>query len=319
MARCRVLFSRRHFGKKEFGSFVLINTNFYYGNPLSGLKSRFTDLGDGWDSYTVRDDQARMKFVNLWKHEHKIMSNFVALIHKLSIVFPKKKFILRPHPGENEETYKMLFSDVGNIHIEKRGAVSSWILASDLVIHDGCTTAVESYMAEVPIINYKSEKNPLYDIDLPNQLGVRCENEKEIIEKINQLDNDPKSLLKTNSLTNLSLSIFKNLHSDTYDDFINRCQKIIDEKLERNNFSGEILYNKMSAMEWKHSVVLFLKSCVRIFFPEKIRNYRDSREVFPGFDEKFVREKIRVAGEMLEKKVVVEYLSERLLVVTSES
>ncbi len=63
-------------------------------------------------------------------------------------------------------------------------------------------------------------------------------------------------------------------------------------------------------------MILFLKFFVRMFFPIRLRNYRDARSAFPGFDKKFIQEKIRIAGEMFNKNVSVKYLSERLFVVT---
>ena len=156
----------------------------------------------------------------------------------------------------------------------------------------------------------------MYDLSLPNELGVRCEKEEEVINVIKKIYKNPKPFTKANSLSDLSLSVFKNLHSDTYDDFVRLCQKLVDKKMESNHGTGEISCQKMVVREWVHSLMLFLKSLVRVFFPVRLRKYRDARAVFPGFDKKFVKEKIGIIGKILEKNVSVKYLSERLLVVT---
>ena len=61
----------------------------------------------------------------------------------------------------------------------------------------------------------------------------------------------------------------------------------------------------MIICEWGHSIILFLKSLVRGFFPVRLRNYREARVVFPGFDKNFVRERIRVAEKILNKKILI--------------
>ena len=94
-----------------------------------------------------------------------MLANIVALLHKLSIAFPNKNFVLRPHPCEDPNFYEVVFETAKNVFVDKTGTVHPWLMAADLLVHDCCTTAVESFLAETPIINYR----PTEDEDFPRE------------------------------------------------------------------------------------------------------------------------------------------------------
>jgi len=303
--------------KSRYGSFILINTNQCLANGLMGLERTLLDFG-GRLRYTLNDEKERFKFISWWSHQNKVVANFVVLIHRLSITFPDKIFILRPHPGENPNFYRAIFSVLKNVHIENTGAVSPWIMASDLVIHDGCTTAIESFLAEVPIIYYNSVINDPYEIKLPNQLGTRCTSEEDVIRTINDLDRDSSAFIKKNSLTPSTISLMKNLESDIYDDFISLCNKLIKDKLDKNTCSGKISLLGMHCKEFLHSSIQCLRTMVRAFFPVKLIQFAAAKVHFSGFNRSSINEKILSIEHMTQKKVSLKYLSSRLMVMTSE-
>jgi hypothetical protein len=251
-----------------------------WANSLVGLKETFVDAGEGWDCYSTKDEIKRMRFVEQWAGENIILANFIKLIHKLSINFPGKNFVLRPHPGEDIELYKTVFSGVKNIFVVKKGAVSQWIMASELVIHDGCTTAIESFLAEVLVINYKSIDNYSWESVMPNQFGIQCKTETEVIKAINEIQENTKSLAKENSLTPLTSSLMRNLHANVYDEFITICEKTIKEKMKRNARDKNLSIFKMTYKEFSHSIVLSLKKVTRAFFPSRRIKYSAGRVFF---------------------------------------
>jgi hypothetical protein len=64
--------------------------------------------------------------------------------------------------------------------------------------------------------------------------------------------------------------------------------------------------------------MLFCKAAIRIFFPVKRIRYSAGKVLFPGFSRNLVEEKVRTIENVLQKKVSLKYLSDRLLVVTSK-
>jgi surface carbohydrate biosynthesis protein len=301
--------------KEEYGSFILINTNLAGANNLIGNKS-FLDHSPNDPNFEPGPER-KARLVRLWTHQNKILANFVSLLHKLCVVFPNKTFVLRPHPGEDPEYYRSVFPGVKNIYVEKSGAVHPWIMAADLVIHDGCTTAVESFLAEIPVVSYESVKNKEFELKLPNQCGIKCTTEEEVIKAINDLERDPESFVKKNSFTTSTKSVLKNIESDTYDDFISMVDKIIEDKRSKNIYSGEISILKFRFGEVINELEQFCRSLIRGFFPEKRRNYLSAKAHFPGFDRRLVESKFRSIERIINKKVVANYLSSSLIVVTS--
>lgn len=300
--------------KEKYGSFVLINTNLTLANNALGLKDSFSPrLG-----YNFNDEKLRISFVNEWAYINETMVRFVRLIHRLSIEFPNKTFVLRPHPSETPSFYRTAFFGVKNIHVENTGAVSEWIMAADLVIHDGCTTAIEAFLASVPIINYKPIENLLYDIKLPNQLGIKCKDEEEVIQAIIDIDFDAEPFIKMNSMTPNTKSLMKNLESDTYDDFVKLLDILVKEKLNNNDIhDGRISISNLRLKEIGNDFFQFSKNMLRIFYPERRRRVAAFKLAFPGFNRKVIEKKIRAIEHFTHKKVYFKYLSNRLLVITS--
>ena len=52
--------------------------------------------------------------------------------------------IIRPPPGEDHSDWKEKVKDLSNIHIVYEGDVSPWLLASEGLLHRGCTSAIEA-------------------------------------------------------------------------------------------------------------------------------------------------------------------------------
>ncbi len=60
--------------------------------------------------------------------------------------------VLRPHPHENQKTYKDLFATAGlkKAEVHLNGNITPWISHSIAVIHRHCTTAIEAVIANKP-------------------------------------------------------------------------------------------------------------------------------------------------------------------------
>ncbi|TVR13521.1 MAG: hypothetical protein EA401_06575 [Planctomycetota bacterium] len=62
---------------------------------------------------------------------------------------------LRPHPAEHMDYYRNRFSNVCNVAVERRAGVVHAIEHSDIVVHDGCTTAIEACLMGKPVIGLR--------------------------------------------------------------------------------------------------------------------------------------------------------------------
>lgn len=166
--------------RDEFGDFLLINTNFTDVNPyLPGLglfvpsknparPPRFGQAGKG---------MPRPFAEGLRAHKQAILDDFLGMIPLLEEAMPELTLVLRPHPSEDHAIYHELARRCRRVRVTHRGNVLPWLLACRALVHNGCTTAVESYAMGVPAVAYLRTFDPRYDMDfqgLPNRLSLQC-------------------------------------------------------------------------------------------------------------------------------------------------
>jgi surface carbohydrate biosynthesis protein len=139
-----------------YGDYILINTRFVKYNHPNGFNERYQE------------------FKNLYE-------SFIQMIKILSDRYKNLNIIVRPHPAENHESYQEELSGCKNVLVINEGTIVKWILASKLVIHNGCTTGIESFLCGRPAISYMPNSSEKIDEDLPNELSHKALNMKEML------------------------------------------------------------------------------------------------------------------------------------------
>jgi surface carbohydrate biosynthesis protein len=166
--------------RREYGDFLLINTNFTDVNPFLPNLGLFVPSKD--PAQSPRFGQAgkgmpRPFAEGLRVHKQAILEDFLAMIPALEQALPGVTLVLRPHPSEHHGIYHELAGRCGRVRVAHRGNVLPWLLACRALVHNGCTTAVEGYALGVPSLAYLRTFNPEYDMDfqgLPNRLSEQC-------------------------------------------------------------------------------------------------------------------------------------------------
>ncbi|MET0282770.1 MAG: surface carbohydrate biosynthesis protein [Steroidobacteraceae bacterium] len=179
--------------KREFGDFVLVNTNFTDVNPFLPSLGLFEPPGS--TSPTARIGQAgkgmpRSFAIGLHAHKTRLLESFIAMLPLLERANPGITIVLRPHPSESHEVYNELASRCSRIRVVHRGNVLPWLRACRALLHNGCTTAVEAYAMGVPAVAYLRGFNPQYDLDfqgLPNRLSLQCFHLNDLIARVSEL------------------------------------------------------------------------------------------------------------------------------------
>jgi surface carbohydrate biosynthesis protein len=132
-----------------------------------------------------------------FEHSSKIFNSFIDLPEYLSSNYKDYIIVVRPHPSEYEETWKKRYNKISNILITSEFDIASWLLASKLMIHNSCTTAVESYALNIPCISYKPFSDKKYDLDYSNELCNIVETKEELYFEIDSLLANNKKLKYT--------------------------------------------------------------------------------------------------------------------------
>ncbi|GFZ77889.1 hypothetical protein GCM10010978_19360 [Compostibacillus humi] len=143
----------------KYGKFILINTRFPLYNTIKGKKENIP-----------------LKF----KHIQDLYEHFIEMTGIIGEVFPRTNIIVRPHPMEDFTSYERAFSSYPNIHVVHEGNIIKWLLAADIIIHNGCTSGIEGFLLEKPIISYLPLGSIENENELPNQVGIAARSIEEL-------------------------------------------------------------------------------------------------------------------------------------------
>lgn len=149
------------------GRFVLINTNFSRVNHLQAGQSRHLK----W-LRERRPDDPRGGFA---AHKFALFNAFLEMLPALAKALPEQRFIVRPHPSERIETWQALAAPLPNVSVHHSGNVVAWLKATDVLVHNGCTTAVEAFLVGCPALAYMPVRSAAFDHPLPNGLSLSCD------------------------------------------------------------------------------------------------------------------------------------------------
>ena len=166
--------------RKKHGRFILVNTNFNHVNaffPAQNLFRPVDNPGDEPQFGKAAVGMSREYAEGLRDHKTAVFSTFKELIPVLDKTYPDHTIIVRPHPTENQQVYKDIASDCQRVKVTNEGNVVPWLMATDVVIHNGCTTGVEAFMMGVPAVSYRAAIDKTYDMGfyrLPNLISHQC-------------------------------------------------------------------------------------------------------------------------------------------------
>jgi surface carbohydrate biosynthesis protein len=158
---------------KRFGKFILINSNFGFGNNIKGVK------------FVVENYAPRVKRINEIVAFDKVkQEKFIGLVKELAKNH-QNKIVYRPHPEEKQNKYKEAFKGLDNVFLIYEGSVVPWLIAADVMIHPDCTTGIESIMIGKKSISYlPKDYNPEIVTQLPLDISFRFDNSNDIIQFI---------------------------------------------------------------------------------------------------------------------------------------
>lgn len=234
--RNRVLYQRElEIIREKYGNYVLFNSNFasvttpeILVDSKRILFSHQNNANDIWRS-----------FLPAIEEQKRTLKILLTTIKKLAEVIPEN-IIIRPHPTENSHFWVREFEEYPNVKVIKKYDVNSWILGADVVIHNSCTTGIESYIARKPVIIFQPIKNSIYKDRLANQLGQQVSNQRELIKYVNYAILYRKNFEKirevffhpdTESLLHKVITLETRDCSEVIEEFVKQEMETTDEKM----------------------------------------------------------------------------------------
>lgn len=297
---------------KRFGDYIFIPSSF-------AMCNHFTEEGPRlkWRKSLgmISSDDDRKFYTEYYEHFNSIFNAFLRDIKKLSLNFPKINFVVRPHPSDNRETFFHAFKGLKNVHVISEDSVIPWLIASKFVIHNGCTTAIESFLLDKHIISYRPYVDEVYDLNVPNKISMQIFNYKDLLIEVSKSLGSVNLNYRKNGFPIIQkyLCNFKKDSSLAAEQIVNYVNNlnIISKK---NPTIKPLLYSKFSQIydSFYDLIFRFLKFIKNIFFKKKRKlTYIDQK--FPGLNLEEVEKRFFDLSFFFKDKPFIEFSTKRNL------
>jgi surface carbohydrate biosynthesis protein len=164
--------------------YILVVSNFgsfLNENRLWNIFARLRKAG-----YFEREKNREFHEYENAAYQIRLVGKFVEMIRSLSEAYPKMNIIVRPHPVESIEGWRKIIGEYPNVFVRREGTISRWIRHSEMIIHNGCTSALEAAISGVTRVAYRPFPNDL-ERDIPNSLSINAFSLEELKKTVSKL------------------------------------------------------------------------------------------------------------------------------------
>ena len=133
--------------RKEFGHYVMFVSNFASGNSYLTDEETQRHLSQypGWNT------GGKERHIQNVETDRRLIKLFLEASVEVARRY-SRTVVIRPHPGENVERWKQWTKGLERVVVRADKSITPWVLASDFVVHNSCTTGIEAAAANVPCI-----------------------------------------------------------------------------------------------------------------------------------------------------------------------
>lgn len=157
--------------RAEHGPFILFNTN------CSGINSNIGDALGAYESsirtrFFAADNRADDDlFRMLCEWERGNIRAMLRLIKRIAETPAWPAVIVRPHPSERPGIWTEALADVPRVQVVHSAGHLPWTLASEILVHTGCTTGMEAVVAGHNAISLTIEASSWHDCFVSNHIN----------------------------------------------------------------------------------------------------------------------------------------------------
>ena len=300
----------------------------YWGTPMMAPKKPYLLVSSNMEAYMMksfhdvlrfhknagyykRDTELLEKQLGTASESYTMTSKFIEAIKYLANKNNDYDIVLRPHPTENIEAWKISLENISNVHVIREGSITSWVNNAFAVMHNGCVTALEATFSGKPVVTYIPFKQE-FARKLPNELGYRARSLDELLKIVNNLFHKRNS---DNEVSNRHLPdiVTKKIFFDK-----NELSSYKMIKLWENIGNG--IFSKTSNMtkfKWFLKVTnfkSFVGSLLKRLYPRNFGSVRDDWK-FPPLKQSDVQKRVDKLRTVLkiEEKIECKLLSEKTI------
>lgn len=148
--------------------YILFSSHFRFerGRQEDFLKHHAKVGGETWN--------AALSGLTSSEGQLSLLKGWLDLIPKILSGPSKMPIIFRPHPTEDPSVWANLLSPHSALTISSHGPINPWVQGAEVVIHSGCTTAVEASLRGKPVISFVPSGLPdEVTPPIPSSIGTR--------------------------------------------------------------------------------------------------------------------------------------------------
>ena len=143
-----------------YGDFILFNDSHLYPDCSSspdGVDLRFPQL---WMQDENFAKKAKIYQHSFHEYNKKFHERVTLLLLELAKKFDNHNIIVRPHPNNRLDVWPPRFHGANNIYVENCLPVEPWLLASNVLLADRCTTGMQMIAAKKIAVSLDILKRP---------------------------------------------------------------------------------------------------------------------------------------------------------------
>ena len=147
---------------ERYGPFILFDSNF--GGIIHARGDAFVQKQIRGQKKAYSEVESRM--AKIFAEGKPNLEAFIEVLPKLAEWFPGHRIIIRPHPSETVTFWEEKFAGNERISVSNEGVSSPWILASDMMLHHGCTTGIEAEIMGKNHVMYAPHPDEHHDTEV---------------------------------------------------------------------------------------------------------------------------------------------------------
>jgi hypothetical protein len=169
------------------GQFILVNTKF---SAFNGAYSVEDAIAKKILKGQITNEFEASEYRDYAAFHERGFALFTKLVDALSREFPQYKIVIRPHPSEQADKWRIVTSRLPNALVAGDGNVAEWLEAADVVIHNNCTTGIECFLLGKLPISYRPVRDERFDMLLPSLVSEDASTLEEVVKLVSyQLKN----------------------------------------------------------------------------------------------------------------------------------
>lgn len=292
--------------------FLLVSSNMFGANGIVPFH-QIIKSKRGFGYYERDKGLLKKEFIRTGEAYFKTEA-FTAAIKYLALNGNGYDIVLRPHPTEDIEAWKIYLEGVPNVHVIREGSISGWVQNAFAIMHCNCTTALEAIISNKPVVTYDSFKQTYYADAPPNKLGYLVKSREELLNKVNTLFDE----MRSGNQKNISEKDTEEVSLKVYiDNNELAAEKIVNvwDSLARDDHTRSSNWTKF---HWLLKAIKFRKmfgKILRGLLQGKFGSYKNNNK-FPALNSYDINERVNRLQRILGiKGLKFKLLSDRTLLI----